>query len=76
MVDEGEFFPIMPDYAKNLVVGFGRMNGRSVGIVANNPKVAAGPSSVLFHSHHQSSLETCRDVWSRDKDGKLEVKSY
>uniref|UniRef100_A0AC34FA58 CoA carboxyltransferase C-terminal domain-containing protein n=1 Tax=Panagrolaimus sp. ES5 TaxID=591445 RepID=A0AC34FA58_9BILA len=32
----------MPDYAKNIVVGFGRMNGRSVGIVGNNPKFAAG----------------------------------
>jgi propionyl-CoA carboxylase beta chain len=42
IVDEGEFFQIMPNYAKNIVVGFGRMNGRSVGVVANNPKVAAG----------------------------------
>jgi propionyl-CoA carboxylase beta chain len=42
LVDEGDFFEIMPDYAKNIVVGFGRMNGRSVGIVGNNPKFAAG----------------------------------
>lgn len=32
----------MPDYAKNIIIGFGRMNGRTVGIVANQPKVAAG----------------------------------
>uniref|UniRef100_A0A914WM47 Propionyl-CoA carboxylase beta chain, mitochondrial n=1 Tax=Plectus sambesii TaxID=2011161 RepID=A0A914WM47_9BILA len=42
LIDESDFFEIMPDYAKNIIVGFGRMNGRSVGIVGNNPKVAAG----------------------------------
>ncbi|XP_045470999.1 propionyl-CoA carboxylase beta chain, mitochondrial-like [Harmonia axyridis] len=42
IVDEREFFEIMPKYAKNIIVGFGRMNGRSVGIVGNQPKVAAG----------------------------------
>ncbi|XP_044750965.1 propionyl-CoA carboxylase beta chain, mitochondrial-like [Coccinella septempunctata] len=42
IVDEREFFEIMPNYAKNIVVGFGRMNGRSVGIVGNQPKIAAG----------------------------------
>lgn len=31
-----------PDFAKNIVVGFARMDGRTVGIVANQPKVAAG----------------------------------
>lgn len=42
LVDEGDFFEIMPDYAKNIVVGFARMNGRTVGVVGNNPKFAAG----------------------------------
>lgn len=42
LVDEGDFFEIMPAYAKNIIVGFARMNGRTVGIVGNNPKVAAG----------------------------------
>ena len=32
----------MPDYACNLVVGFAQMNGRTVGLVGNQPKVAAG----------------------------------
>ena len=41
-IDERDFFEIMPDYAKNIIVGFARMNGRTVGIVANQPKVAAG----------------------------------
>ena len=38
VVDEREFFELMPTYAKNLVTGFARMNGRTVGIVGNNPK--------------------------------------
>ncbi|ELU15042.1 hypothetical protein CAPTEDRAFT_170203 [Capitella teleta] len=42
VVDEAEFFEIHAQYAKNIIVGFGRMNGRTVGIVGNQPKVAAG----------------------------------
>ena len=42
VVDDGDFFEIMPQYAKNIIVGFARLGGRSVGIVANQPKVAAG----------------------------------
>ncbi len=42
MVDEGDFFEIQPDFAKNIIVGFGRMEGRTVGFVANQPLVPAG----------------------------------
>uniref|UniRef100_A0A669BST0 Propionyl-CoA carboxylase beta chain, mitochondrial n=1 Tax=Oreochromis niloticus TaxID=8128 RepID=A0A669BST0_ORENI len=42
VLDERDFFEIMPNYAKNIVVGFARMNGRTVGIVGNQPKVASG----------------------------------
>lgn len=42
VADESDFFEIMPNYAKNIVIGFGRMNGRTVGFVANQPKSAAG----------------------------------
>ncbi|KAJ8952525.1 hypothetical protein NQ318_003321 [Aromia moschata] len=42
IVDERDFFEIMPKYGKNMIIGFGRMNGRTVGIVGNQPKVAAG----------------------------------
>nr|CAH8866622.1 unnamed protein product [Trichobilharzia regenti] len=42
IVDEGDFFEIMPTYAKNIIVCFARMGGRTVGIVANQPKVSAG----------------------------------
>ena len=42
VVDDGEFFELQPDYAKNIVIGFGRMEGSPVGIVANQPLVLAG----------------------------------
>jgi propionyl-CoA carboxylase beta chain len=42
VVDDGRFFEIHPDFAANLVVGFARMGGRSVGVVANQPAVLAG----------------------------------
>lgn len=42
VVDENYFFETQPHFAENIVVGFGRLNGRSVGIVANQPKVLAG----------------------------------
>ncbi|WP_423984976.1 acyl-CoA carboxylase subunit beta, partial [Haladaptatus sp.] len=42
VVDEDSFFEVQEGYAKNLVVGFGRLDGRSVGIVANQPRVNAG----------------------------------
>ncbi len=46
VVDNGEFFEIHGLYALNAVVGFARMDGRTVGIVANNPKFFAGTLDV------------------------------
>ena len=42
IVDNGEFFEVQPNFAKNIIVGFARFNGESVGIVANQPKQLAG----------------------------------
>ncbi|WP_259783211.1 acyl-CoA carboxylase subunit beta [Aestuariispira ectoiniformans] len=42
VVDEGDFFETQPDYAGNIITGFGRMEGAPVGIVANQPMVLAG----------------------------------
>jgi len=42
IIDDGDFLEIQPDYAANIVVGFARLGGRSVGIVANQPAVLAG----------------------------------
>ena len=42
VVDEGDFFEIQEAHAKNIVVGFGRFGGRTVGLVGNQPMVLAG----------------------------------
>jgi propionyl-CoA carboxylase beta chain len=41
-VDEGDFYEIQPNFAGNMITGFGRVEGRTVGFVANQPMVLAG----------------------------------
>ena len=42
MVDDGELFEIQPDHARNIIVAFARLDGRPVGLVANQPAHLAG----------------------------------
>ena len=42
ITDHGDFFEVQPKFAKNIITGFARFNGQSVGIVANQPKYLAG----------------------------------
>ncbi|KAJ2343813.1 hypothetical protein GGH91_003075, partial [Coemansia sp. RSA 2671] len=42
IVDDGRFFEIMPDFARNIVVAFARIGGQSVGVVGNQPLVSSG----------------------------------
>lgn len=42
VVDNGDFFELMPAYAKNILIGFARLDGQTVGVVANQPKELAG----------------------------------
>ena len=56
VVDDGEFLEILPHFAKNIVIGFGRVGGRSVGIVANQPDVLAGVLDI------DSSIKAARFV--------------
>jgi acetyl-CoA carboxylase carboxyltransferase component len=60
LVDDGSFFEIKPLYAKELVVGFARLEGESVGIVANNPMHLGG---VLFVD---SADKAARFIWLCD----------
>ena len=55
VVDEGDFFEVHEHYAQNIVVGFARLNGRSVGIIAQQPMVLAG----------------CLDINSSDKGARF-----
>ncbi|HEX2065432.1 MAG TPA: acyl-CoA carboxylase subunit beta [Candidatus Thermoplasmatota archaeon] len=42
VMDDGRFLELQPEFAKNIVVGFARLNGRPVGVVGNQPNVLAG----------------------------------
>jgi len=42
LVDDYDFYEVMPNYAQNIIAGFGRLEGRTVGIIANQPKHLAG----------------------------------
>jgi propionyl-CoA carboxylase beta chain len=42
VADEGDFFELQPDYARNIVIGFIRLEGSTIGVVANQPTVLAG----------------------------------
>ena len=55
-VDDGDFFEIQPEYAKNILIGFARMDGQTVGIVANQPLVLAGCLDI------KSSIKAARFV--------------
>jgi propionyl-CoA carboxylase beta subunit len=57
LLDEGSFFEVKPLYASELIVGFGRLEGNSVGILANNPAVKGG---VLFVD---SADKAARFIW-------------
>jgi len=56
VLDDGDFFEIAPLYAQNIVIGFGRVGGRSVGVVANQPKFLAGVLDI------DSSIKAARFV--------------
>ncbi len=55
VVDEGDFFELQPEFAKNLIIGFARIEGSTIGIVANQPMVLAG----------------CLDIASATKGGRF-----
>lgn len=56
IVDEHNFFEVMPYYAQNIIIGFARLGGRSVGVVANQPQVLAGVLDI------NSSIKAARFV--------------
>ncbi|MDP4607502.1 MAG: acyl-CoA carboxylase subunit beta [Burkholderiaceae bacterium] len=56
VVDDGDFFELQPDYAANIIIGFARMDGQTVGVVANQPLVLAGCLDI------KSSIKAARFV--------------
>lgn len=55
LADNGEFFEVQEYYAQNIITGFMRLNGRAIGVIANQPKVLAG----------------CLDINASDKAGRF-----
>lgn len=55
LADEGKFFEVQPLYAQNILTGYIRLNGKTIGVVANQPKVLAG----------------CLDINASDKAGRF-----
>ncbi|MBV9973162.1 MAG: acyl-CoA carboxylase subunit beta, partial [Candidatus Eremiobacteraeota bacterium] len=56
IMDNGDFFEISPLYAQNILTGFGRVNGQTIGVVANQPQVLAGVLDI------DSSIKAARFV--------------
>lgn len=55
LADEGHFFEVQPLYAQNIITGYIRLNGRTIGVIANQPKILAG----------------CLDINASDKAGRF-----
>lgn len=59
VVDDGHFFETQEDYAANIVVGFARLGGNAVGIVANQPMVLAGVLDIKASEKAARFIRTC-----------------
>jgi acetyl-CoA carboxylase carboxyltransferase component len=59
VVDEGDFLEIQPDYAMNIVCGFGRLGGHAVGIVGNQPSQLAGVLDIASSEKAARFVRTC-----------------
>lgn len=59
IADEGRFLELFPTYAENIIIGFSRLDGQSVGIVANQPKVLAGCLDIDASIKAARFIRTC-----------------
>ncbi|MFY0546400.1 acyl-CoA carboxylase subunit beta [Brevibacillus sp. H7] len=59
IVDHGDFMEVQPDFARNIVVGLGRIDGQSVGLIANQPKVMAGGLDIDSSDKLARFIRTC-----------------
>jgi propionyl-CoA carboxylase beta chain len=59
IVDNGDFMEVQPDFARNIVVGFGRIDGQTVGLIANQPKVMAGGLDIDSSDKLARFIRTC-----------------
>ncbi|HEU0163519.1 MAG TPA: acyl-CoA carboxylase subunit beta, partial [Thermomicrobiales bacterium] len=59
VLDDGEFFEVQRDFGPNLLCGFGRLDGHSIGIVANQPRVLAGTLDIAASEKGARFVRTC-----------------
>jgi propionyl-CoA carboxylase beta chain len=59
VLDDGDFLEVQPMYAPNIIVGFGRVEGRSVGVVANQPLQFAGTLDIAASEKAARFVRTC-----------------
>ena len=57
IADEGIYFELQKDYAKNILIGFIRLNGETIGVVANQPLVLAGCLDIDSVERQQGLLD-------------------
>jgi acetyl-CoA carboxylase carboxyltransferase component len=59
IVDDGAFTEIQPGWAQNIITGFARLNGRSIGVVAQQPAVLAGALDIAASTKAARFVRTC-----------------
>jgi propionyl-CoA carboxylase beta chain len=59
IVDDEDFMEVQPKFAKNIVIGYGRINGETVGFIANNPKMMAGGLDINSSDKCARFIRTC-----------------
>ncbi|TCO71343.1 methylmalonyl-CoA decarboxylase subunit alpha [Marinisporobacter balticus] len=59
IVDDGDFYEVQPHFAKNIITCFARINGESVGIIANQPKFLAGCLDISASDKSARFIRTC-----------------
>ncbi|MGL5313247.1 MAG: methylmalonyl-CoA decarboxylase subunit alpha, partial [Peptostreptococcaceae bacterium] len=59
IIDNGDFYEVQPFFAQNIITGFARINGESVGIIANQPKIMAGSLDINASDKSARFIRTC-----------------
>src|SRR3546814_5332058 len=71
-VDEGDFFEVQPAHAANIICGFGRIEGRTIGIVANQPMVLAGVLDIASSKKAARFVRFCDAFRSEEHTSELQ----
>ena len=59
IIDDGDFYEVQPFFAQNIITGFGRINGESIGIIANQPNFMAGCLDINASDKSSRFIRTC-----------------